>query len=137
MTSRMFVILVVLLATWKPIAGHAAEERRIEEEKRQSVDAAAPQLGHEYQRLLMEYGGWMNYRFMDIKNADNDDTQSDSLDHAFSIDARLWMKLTLKPAENATSKNRHSIYVRLKNLYVQEEGDSSVQRYDNDGPHLD
>ena len=120
-----------------PLFSYAADERRVEEESRMSADAAVPKLSQEYQRWLLEYGGWFNFRFTEFKNDDNDNSLTDSFDSSFSMDSRAWIKATLKPAPEAEHDRRHSFYLRLKNLYIERYGDSSVERYDNDGPHVD
>jgi hypothetical protein len=128
-----------LLVTAIPSAQSADEPRRLQEKKRAALEEAQarPQQSVPYRRLLFDVGGWSNVRYTDYKNRDNDETTTDVLDKSLFADARLWMKLTLKPPADADYTNRHFLYVRLKNLYSELYGEPSFNNYDNDGPHLD
>lgn len=112
-------------------------QRRIEEEKRKALEETELKILKGENRLIYEYGGWINYRYDEYNNDDNDSSITDTLDYEQSLDTRLWLKATLKPPAGASSINEHSIYIRVKDLVIQRRPDDTGGGSDHDGPHLD
>jgi len=136
MKIRLFIILC-LLGTTSAFAQTIQQERRIEEEKRLSLDHVEKEFQTHWQRWVFEGGGWHNYRYTDFHDDDNDANAKDSIDDSLDIDVRLWFKATLKPPEGADYDNEHVFYVRLKHAYTELYGSSDFNNYDHDGPHVD
>jgi hypothetical protein len=138
--SKILFFCLALLASCSPaaLAQIEEQERRIEEEERVQVDAAPSHVRADvFSRVRMEYGGWLNYRYNDLDNIDNDKSTADALDSLAIVDARYWLKLTLKPGPDKEHPGTHAVYLRVKDRYVQRSGASPGARYDMDGPHLD
>lgn len=137
------VLFIALISTaLSLIAGSAAaqtaEKRlRIEIEKIKALEQTELKILEGEDRLVIDYGGWINFRYDDYKNDDNDSSAEDSLDYIYSADFRLWMKATLKPPPGAAYKNEHSLYIRLKDLHTNSYPKDINDGYDHDGPHLD
>ncbi len=109
--------------------------RRAEEEKRQSLKNSELKELPGKGRLTFDYGGWLDLRYDDYQNEDNDSSTKDTYDYTPSLDLRLWLKAILRPSEYSDSK--HFFYLRLKNLYIDQKPESTAGGYDHDGPHLD
>ncbi|UCC94870.1 MAG: alginate export family protein [Candidatus Omnitrophota bacterium] len=140
MRSYLVVIIAyVLFGFFVTVArGQSSVEiRRIEEEKRQALESTQISAPKDTQRLTFDYGGWIQFRYIDYENDDNDREAQDSLDYTYSSDIRLWLKAVLAPPQDALYENRHSFYLRLKNLLVDDFPDKPEGGYDYDGPHLD
>jgi len=131
--------IISLSFFWMDVSPAEAVEtqRRIEEKKRKSLDNLTATFKKTYRRLTFEYGGWINYRYIDFDDDDNDSSTADSFDDTYSVDGRVWMKAALKPPQGASYTNEHLLYIRLKDLYVERNGDTSVEPSDHDGLHLD
>lgn len=138
MRARILLILWFLsCGVSTGYAQNAQQERRVAEEKRTSLDRLAAKYQTAVQRWVLEYGGWMNFRYTDFHNDDNNADVEDSLKASFDTDVRIWLKATLKPPVGADYDNEQVFYFRIKDLYTQEYGDSSLENFDNNGPHLD
>ena len=90
-----------------------------------------------FDRLSLDYGVWMNARYINYHDDDNDSTHPDSTDNMYWLDTRLWFRAVLHPPLEAVYKNKHSLYVRLKNLYSDTHPKYTGGGCDNDGPHID
>lgn len=113
-------------------------ERRVEEQQRQQLERApSVRLKDTASLLMMEHGGWINYRYNYYGNIDNDRSVKDSLGSAQLWDVRYWMKFMLKPNQEATVDQAHMFYLRLKDRYIQRKGTAPGAKYDMVGPHLD
>jgi hypothetical protein len=109
----------------------------IEEEARQSLKQTESKVSESEKRLVFDYGGWLNLRYIDYNEDDNDSSSPDIIDYTTLVDSRIWLKATLKPALNANYENQHSLYIRFKNLYADYRPKDTGGGSDNDGPHLD
>ena len=132
------LIFIVLFFLAQMARGETPEEqRRIEEEKRAALEETELRILQGEDRLVLDYGGWIDFRYDDYENDDNDSSTRDALGHTYSLDYRLWLKATLKPPISASYQNEHSLYIRLKDLHIHRRPDDINRRYDHDGPHLD
>lgn len=115
------------------------QERRIEEEKRASIEDPDLELLKKENRLVFDWGGWYNFRYDDYNEDDNDKGRLDGLKETFSNDFRFWVKTTLRPPADGSYQNEHSLYLRVKDAHnVERGGDTNKKHeYDHDGPHLD
>ncbi|MFC1708497.1 alginate export family protein [Candidatus Omnitrophota bacterium] len=129
------IFVILLLGRVRVFA--AENERRIEEEKRVALEETELGILKGESRLLFDYGFWLNYRYDDYHDDDNDKETKDLLSYSNSIDSRFWMKLVLKPPVGAAHENEHSVYVRIKDLRIQRKPDDTGGGTDHDGPHLD
>lgn len=114
-------------------------ERRVEEEKRASLTKTESAVLESESRWAVDYGGWINFRYDDYNEDDNDKEALDGLKETMSTDIRFWTKLTLKPPPDGAYPNEHSLYVRVKDIHnIDRGGDTNqVHEYDHDGPHMD
>lgn len=130
-------LLLIIFFGAKAEVFAAETERRIEEEKRAALQGTQLGILKTESRLVFDYGFWLNYRYDDYHNDDNDKDVKDSLSYSNSLDTRFWMKVVLKPPIDATHENEHSAYVRIKDLRIQRKPDDTGGGTDHDGPHLD
>ena len=107
------------------------EEKRIEEEKRVSLEKteAIPLIKEKTWNL--ETGGWFTSLYVYNHDDDNNSETVDLVPNAWYQDFRLWAKLVYK--------QKASLYLRLKDTYVQREASDSYTGVgsDNSGPSLD
>jgi hypothetical protein len=114
------------------------DQRRIEEEKLKALQETEQKILEGENRLVFDYGGWVNFSCDDYDDDDNDSLTADTLDYTHSLDYRLWLKATLRPPADGAYPNEHSLYIRLKDFFYLERTPSEVAGgYDHDGPHLD
>lgn len=134
---------VVLSAVLMMVASAAAfaeteqSSRRVEETKRQLLDEAPSRTVAHVDRFSFETGGWINYRFSDYKNSDNDKSSEDDLSRTSWGDLRCWGRFIYRTEEMAKEKQQHSFYIRLKDVYTARSGVAPGERFDNRGPLLD
>lgn len=133
--SAGFVLVFFLLRALE--AQTPEQQRRIEEEKRKALEKTELEILKGEGRIPFDYGGWINYRFDDYKDDDNDSSTRDTLDYTSSQDIRIWLRATLKPPADATYENEHSLYIRLKDLIIARRPEDVNKDFDHDGPHLD
>ncbi|MBU1864298.1 MAG: alginate export family protein [Candidatus Omnitrophica bacterium] len=132
----MLVSLIFFLSSVTTV--HPYEnQRRVEEEKRTSLAYTEEITLNKEERLLFDFGGWIDLRYDEYHNIDNDNTVRDAIDYSESIDFRVWIKAILKPAQDALYENEHSLYIRMKDMLIQERPDDSAGGSDHDGPHID
>ncbi len=131
------ILIVIPFLSESAIGQNPEKQRRIFEEKLKALEETERKILEGEDRLLVDYGGWINFRYDDYRDDDNDSSAEDSLDYTTSLDTRLWMKATLKPPQGAAYKNEHSLYVRLKDLHIDSRPEEINGGYDHDGPHLD
>lgn len=138
---RNLILGIVLMATvflWKTaVAQTLQEKRRIEEEKRDSLEEEERKILETEDRFIFDYGGWVNFRYDDYKDDDNDSSTRDTLDYTFSLDPRFWTKVTFRPNPGALDGSEHSLYIRLKDLFIWRRPVDVNEAYDQDGPHID
>jgi len=131
------IFVVISFFSGRATGQTAEEQRRIEEEKWKALEKTELKILEGEDRLAVDYGGWINFRYDDYHDDDNDSSTEDSLDYTSSGDIRLWMKASLKSPPSASYKNEHSLYVRLKDLHIDSRPEDINGGYDHDGPHLD
>ncbi|MDD5438977.1 MAG: alginate export family protein [Candidatus Omnitrophica bacterium] len=126
MKSRSFHTIVrgadiaLAVLTLLASASFASEKsRRVEEEKRQSLSETETRILKTQRTFYIDYGGWAEYRYDDYCDDDNDSSLADQIDFVNSLDMRFWMKAVLRPPANASYKNVHYVYVRMKELFSQ------------------
>ncbi len=134
---QIILLLIVLVLRFSSFSFANQIDRRLQEEKRISLQQAELRPIYQAPRLLMEYGGWLNYQFIDYDNYDNDAASLDGLNHVHSADLRFWLKATLMPKETSLSETEHSLYLRFKDYYAEKRGANPGEAFDHDGPHLD
>ncbi|NTV29245.1 MAG: alginate export family protein [Candidatus Omnitrophica bacterium] len=135
---RRILMAVVLTGTLPLLALADASEssRRVEEKKREILDEAPSRLLRTVDSFSLETGGWINYRYSDYKNSDNDKSEEDALRNSSWGDLRLWGRLVYQTPEMAQEKRRHFLYLRFKDVYIRNRGDDPGEKYDNRGPSV-
>lgn len=134
--KAVFIVIFLLFFTQTTVWA-VENERRIEEEKREVLQQTELKIPEGEERLVFDYGGWLNFRFDDYHDDDNDSLARDTYDYDVSVDFRIWLKTILRPPVDASYENEHSLYVRLKDLHIQRRPDDTAGGSDHDGPHLD
>lgn len=132
-----YFVLAILFFFGIETALAQERERRIEEETRGALALTETRASQKKGRLAVDYGGWLNLRYIDYNEDDNDSSSLDTYDSTSWMDTRLWMKATLKPALNAPYENEHFFYIRMKDLVVERRPDDTAGGGDHDGPHLE
>lgn len=139
MKCKLAVFFIVILVSHASgtISYADTSQRRIEEEKRKDLAKTEfnPLRGHG--RFLIDYGAWIDFRYTNYKNDDNDSTTEDALRESFEADNRFWLKVNVKPPVDAEYDNEHILYFRLKDLYIKRFPEDTTGVYDHEGPHLD
>ncbi|MFH1782474.1 MAG: alginate export family protein [Candidatus Omnitrophota bacterium] len=131
MRSRVLIIFLIIFLCREAFGAEGS--RRIEEEKRSALEETETKVLEKEKRFIFDYGGWINHRFDNYHNDDNDSLTDDAINHTNSFDSRLWLKAILRsPLDNGIQKE-HSLYIRLKDYYIHRYPDDN----DRDGPHLD
>jgi len=133
----VFFIVFLGVQALSTISYADTSQRRIEEEKRKDLEKTEfnPLRGHG--RFLIDYGAWIDFRYINYKNDDNDSTTEDVLRETFETDNRFWLKVNVKPPIDADYDNEHILYFRLKDLYIKRFPEDTTGVYDHEGPHLD
>jgi len=111
--------------------------KRIEEEKRQYLKKSELAILQNEHRLSFDWGGLLNYRYDDYNEDDNDSSIRDFYNYTNSVDVRLWFRAVLAAPPEASKENKHSLYVRIKDLYIDRRPEDTAGGADHDGPHLD
>lgn len=141
MTTRLagLGLTVGLLALAPPAGAQPAEhaERRREEQVRMALDPAEREALKKAQRLVIDYGLWVNQLFTEFTDDDNNADAPDATDDTFAIDERLWARATLRPPAGSASTDEHSVYLRLKNKNTWRDPQNEHGRHDWNGPHVD
>ncbi len=137
LTSIFALVSLVLFTAFDARATSPEEKFRIEEQKRKKLESSEQRILAAESRFAVEWGGWIDNRYDDYKNDDNNRSLIDALDATRSFDFRLWVKATFKPRVGDTHPNEHSVYVRFKNIYTITTPDDLNKKYDNEGPDLD
>lgn len=130
------VFLGVALFTTVPVRADT-RERGIEEDKRKRLEFSEFNILKGDGRLLYDYGAWIDLRYTQYKEDDNDRTAADTLRETFEADNRFWLKVNIKPPVNADYENEHIVYIRVKDLYIKRFPEDTTGDYDREGPHLD
>jgi len=112
-------------------------ERHIEEQARMALKPTETAILEGEERLVFDYGVWVNYLYTDFHDDDNDASTEDVTDSTFSIDPRFWLRASLRPPADGTSENEHSVYFRYKDLLTWRDPTDSNGHFDQDGPHVD
>ncbi|MFC1514364.1 alginate export family protein [Candidatus Omnitrophota bacterium] len=140
MTQRSALTALVSLSLLAASPAWSSETaRRIEEEKRESFDKEIEKNSLEDDRFILDYGGWLNFRYDDFYEPDNDSSTPDLFNYRTALDLRLWLRLSLRPWPEEPLKNNHSFYLRLKDAYTDRHYSSLTTGGggDHDGPHVD
>lgn len=123
-----------------PVAGFAqmtTQERRIEEQARAQLDPEELAILNKEPRFVVDYGAWVNYRFTDFTDDDNEEVREDSTDATHAVDERAWIRATLRPPADGSFENEHSLYVRLKDKQTWRDPGDANSTFDHNGPHVD
>lgn len=133
------VWLAVLLAAAFPMsaAGQSQAERRHEAQARAILDPSELAILKREGRLVFDYGIWLNHRYSDFTNDDNDAELKDSTNRTYAFDQRVWVRATLRPPADGGYDNEHSLYIRLKERVTWRDPADANGRFDDNGPHLD
>lgn len=140
MISNYFVRKVMVLgvcaflaASFLKIAVANETKRRVEEDTREKLlatESAEPQ-GH--YNWGFDYGGWVNFLFINYTNDDNNAALADVVDYAAYFDVRPWIKITF----TELGQRQHAVYARMKDLHSNLRPKETAGGSDHDGPHLD
>ena len=133
------VSIVLLIVSFVPqkAAAMSEQQRRINQEKTRKLQATELKILKGEGRFTLDYEGWVNYRYDEYNDDDNDSSSGDSLDNTHSIDTRFWVRGALRPPAGASYPNEHSFYIRLKHLYIERFPKDENDAHDHDGPHID
>lgn len=107
--------------------------RRIEEETREKLRATESAKPQSQYRWGLDYGGWVNFLFIDYDDDDNNAALEDTTDYATYLDVRPWIKITF----TEIGQRQHALYVRMKDLRSNLSPKETAGGSDHDGPHLD
>jgi hypothetical protein len=135
--AKIIFLLILILMMLKTQLFAQVNDRRQEEEKRIALKETEQKILQSQSRLAFDYGGWINYRYDDYNEDDNDSTLQDIYDYTNSLDLRLWVRAVLNAPFDADYENKHSLYVRIKDLYINRRPEDTAGGDDHDGPHLD
>jgi hypothetical protein len=131
-----FFVFIALSVT-EPIS-HAGESgRRVEEEKRKSLEETELRILKGEKRIVIDFGGWCDFRYDDYHDDDNDSSLPDAIDYINSIDTRVWMKVIMRPPPASASTNVHYLYVRLRDFFVESYPNDKTWKSVHGEPHLD
>ncbi len=132
------VCVVAIASAWCAAPMTASEDaRRIEEEKRRSLEKTDLEVLKSEKMLVFDQGGWFDYRRDQYHDDDNDSTTPDGIRYVNSFDLRYWIKAILRPPTGASYQNVHYLYVRIKDLVAQSYPDDNKWKSKHDDPHLD
>ena len=134
----ILVFLGVSFVFWYPEKTFSqSERRRVEEEARQDLASTETAAGVSTRQVLLDYGAWLNYRYIKYRDDDNDSLTEDTLKKRHWIDSRLWMKLALAPALGMAAENEYYVYLRIKDLMKDDTPKETAGGWDHDGPHVE
>lgn len=135
---KVFVVLgaTVFLLQSECLA-QTTEERRIEEEAWQALEPTEREILKGEKRLLLDYGFWVNQRYSDFTDDDNNSDAVDATNKTYALDQRFWLRATLRPPFEGGYANEHSLYFRLKDKHTWRDPTDANGRYDWNGPHVD
>jgi len=127
------IFTVLLMAS---LAEAREASRRIEDEKRESLAATEYSGRPASDRRAFDYGGWVNFRYIDYNEDDKNSALPDDVDYTTWQDYRLWWKAVFRPLD-PQDNNELLLYLRLKDLYSDSRPKETAGGSDNDGPHID
>ena len=134
---KLHLIFLFLVFLGAAFVEASTEQRGVEEAKREALASTETDDLEGKGRFLFDYGAWLDFRYTNYTDDDNDSNAQDTLRETFEADNRFWMKVNIKPPVDADYDNEHIIYLRLKDLYIKEFPEDTTGVYDHDGPHLD
>lgn len=132
------VLLILLL--YVPSVSEAQttiSDRRIEEKKRLSADAAPSHTLLRAPPFWIQAGGWANYRLISYRNLDKDSHTKDYYSFYRALDLRPWAQLVYQTSLMQQEGRVHYFYTRLKVAYVEQGGTAPGLKYDVNGPLFD
>lgn len=135
--DRLAICAIVLCAALiLPVVSSFASEtgRRIEEEKRLALAKTEEVSPYGHKTLVFDYGGWLDFRYDDYRDDDNDSSLPDTVDYVNSLDARFWLKAILRPPAGASYTNVHYAYVRLREFFLQSYPNDKEWKNKNSAP---
>ena len=116
----------------------SSQERRVEQEKRESLGSVESSDLTGDNKFAFVCGGWLDFRYNDYDQEDNDSSATDAYDYDSSLDLRVWLRAALAMKSDGSNQKKHAFYLRLKDLhYIDRQPDSTAGGADNDGPHVD
>lgn len=133
---RNLIIPIISLTIVFLTFGAEAQQskRRVEEAKRLSLlDKDGIRQFLLSRDLYADWGGWINYRFTDYHDNDNDAQTQDILRKSSDLDARIWLKMSWRPED----KPEQNIYIRLKDFHTHNVGGPNIDNHDHEGPKAD
>ncbi len=107
--------------------------RRIQEEAREKLLSTETSNTLSQYPWGFDYGGWVNFLFIDYKDDDNNAALADTIDYVTYWDLRPWIKVTFTESD----QRQHTLYARIKNLHSSSRPKETAEGRDHDGPHLD
>lgn len=133
----LFLIIHFIIMVPVGAAEQKEQKRFVEEMKRKILEITEFSILKGDGRFLIDYGAWLDFRYTNYKDDDNDTSTQDTLRETFEVDNRFWMKINIKPPLEAAYDNEHVVYFRLKDLYIKRFPEDTTGVYDHEGPHLD
>jgi len=133
----LFLIIHFMVMIPQSAAEERQQQRSIEESKRKILELTEFSVLKGDGRFLIDYGVWLDFRYTNYKDDDNDSGAVDVLRETMEADNRFWLKVNIKPPVEAEYDNEHIFYFRLKNLYIKRFPEDTTGVYDHEGPHLD
>jgi hypothetical protein len=133
----IFALAAVFVFSAQVTAQAKRPERRFEEENRQALKPTEAPKPEDRPGLTLDYGGWENFRYITYHDEDNNSSAEDLIKSSWWVDSRLWLKATLKPAMNASYENEHYLYLRAKDLMIDNRPKDTAGGWDHDGAHME
>lgn len=138
MKRRGWLACLLALGLTPPVLAQPESERRgLDARARAAQDPAELAILQRERRLRLDYGLWINHRWSDFHDDDNDAAQKDSTNATDAIDPRLWLRLTLRPPLDGSAQREHSLYLRIKDKAIWRDPADVNGGFDHNGPHLD
>lgn len=138
--KNLLIIGAVFIISFLPrtaVGQTPEEQRRIEVEKILALEKTELKILEGEERLVIDYGGWANFRYDGYNDDDNNSSLDDPLKYTYAFDFRFWMKAALRPPADMSYPNEHSIYIRWKNIHTERRPSDINSGHDHDGPDVD
>ncbi|MBF0252746.1 MAG: alginate export family protein [Candidatus Omnitrophica bacterium] len=134
----LFVICsLFLLFAFSSYALTQNQEKRIEEDTRKALESTETEILSQTDEFVYDFGGWVDFRYTDYTDDDNNSSVTDYYDYTYMWDTRLWFKAALRTSGSEQFSNEHTFYMRFKDQHIYRRPDDTAGGADHDGPHLE
>lgn len=130
---RVLFIIFFFMSSVVSVFAETTSDRRVQEQKRQSLEQARSQKVINQKNFILDYGAWLDYRITHNRDDDNQKSADDFYHDFRDVDFRVWMTgAWLKDGEK-----RHSFYLRVKDLYSENRTEGLRWNSDHEGTKVD